>query len=327
MRGIRMSNEKDFLTGTELMQIKFPPVTMLTSLLPSRSFVLISGTPGAGKTELLIQQAIEIASKGKVLFFCNEGGLTDLQQRQDSYCQNRKVTDNLIWPRQRFFPNFKDTDGLTQLEIIMNKKGPIIAIFVDPGPDAFGEENDVSILKEPLQKVYALVEKHKICLVLSWHTAKVTPNAGVYTFRGSSAIAAKTDAMYELSGYAKKRFLKLHKLRISCPNLFQGQRWNIERLEYETGKSLKITDAKEALEMKLETKQRQELETLNEFTPGELYTKAEFKKIFSKHTGEQLSESGCTRLLGKFIASDIFTLIEKRKGSIPASYRFNGIDT
>lgn len=325
MRGIGMSNDNGFLTGTQLMQKIFPPVTMLTLFLPSRSFVLISGTPGAGKTEFFIQQAIEIASRGKVIFFCNEGGLNDLQQRQNAYCKNQATLDNLIWP-QRGFPNFKDTNGVTQLEFIINKFLPI-AIFIDPGPDAFGEENDAAVLKEPLQRIGDLVEKYQLCLVLSWHTPKITPSAGVYTFRGSSAIAAKTDAMYELRGYAKKRRLQLHKLRPTCQNLYQGKRWNVERSEHETGKLLKITDVKEALDMELKTKHKQELEMLNEFTPGELYTKAEFKEIFSKHTKEQLSESGVKRVLDKFIANEIFTLIEKGKGTKPARYRFNGVDT
>ena len=320
-----MTNDSGFLTGTELMQKTFTPVTMLTPFFPSRSFVLISGTPGSGKTEFFIQQAIEIASKGKVIFFCNEGGLDDLQQRQNAYCKNSMTLDNLIWP-QRGFPNFKDTSGATQLEFIVKKFLPI-AIFVDPGPDAFGEENDAAILKEPLQSIYKLVEKYQFCLVLSWHTPKETPSAGVYTFRGSTAIAAKVDAMYELRGYARTRRLQLHKLRTSFPNLRQGQRWNIESLEHEAGKLLKITDAKEASEMELEIKQKQELEALNEFTIGKPYTRAEFKATFSKYIKEQLSESGSKRLLDKYIAEEIFTLIEEGSGPKPSRFRFNGVDT
>jgi len=319
-----MSNDSRFLTGTQLMQKKFSPVTMLTPFLPSRSFVLISGTPGAGKTEFLIQQAIEIASKDKVIFFCNEGGLNDLQQRQNAYCKNPTTLDNLIWP-QSIFPNFKDTDGVAQLEFIIKKFGSK-AVFIDPGPDAFGEENDAAILKEPLQKIYDLVVKHQLCLVISMHTPKATPSQGVYTFRGSTAFAAKIDAMYELRGYAQKRRLQLHKLRLTCPNLYQGQKWNVERLEHETGKLLKFTDVKEAFEMELETKQKQELEALNEFTQGEFYTKAEFRGILSKYNKKLLSVSGSTRLLDELIVREIFTLIKEGRGPIPGRYRFNGVD-
>ncbi len=320
-----MTADSGFISGVDLMDITCPSIYMLTDFFPSRAFIVVAGLPGAGKTEFLIHQAIKAASKGVVIFFWHEGGVGDIQQRQNAYCKDKDVLKNLLWVQRRW-PNFKDSDGVVHLETVIKRFKPI-AIFFDPGPDAFGNENDAELLKEPLQQIYDLVEVYQFCLVFSWHPPKNQLTPGVYGIRGSTTIPGKSDLMYDLTLEKKKPTLILHKLRLTRPELNQGQKWNIERTENEKGRLLKFTDTQELSKTLFEEKQRKEIDALSEFMPGTTYTKADFVKIFEKHLKHKVSESTSKRLLARFQESGFFSVKEKHKGTRPSLYLFNGIDT
>ncbi len=318
-----MPNDKEFITGTELMQMTFPPLTMLTDFLPDCALVLVSGLPGSGKTEFLINQAAKASSKVKVLFFCNEGGRRNFQFRLKNYCKNECSFANLIYERVRW-PNFADPGGITFFENIINKYKPK-AVFLDPGPDAFVGENGADELKEPLRNIYDLVYKYEICLVFSWHPSKDQVYSSVYSARGSTAIPAKSDLVYDLTLQKMKRILILHKMRDEYPGLYQGKRWKIERTENETGRTLNYIDLKEESDVLVQKRKQQELEVLSSFEPGEIYTREEFMKIFEKNSKEPLPESSSKRLLDKYQKSRLFSVVEKGRGPKPTLYRFNGV--
>lgn len=312
--------EQGFISGSELIQTPLEPSSMLTRFLPERSFVLIAGVPGAGKTEFLIQQATEAAKQGLVLYYLNEGGKLDLQARLKAYCRDHSTLDNLKWELRRF-PAFSEPNGIMQFEMILKTYNPKV-VFIDPGPDAFREENEASELKELLAKLYRLKENYNVCLILSWHFSKAPSFVGgVYSFRGSSAIAGKMDAMYSIMlGDGNKRYLKLDKLRLDCPELHQGQKWIIDIAQTDTGKELRFIGAQEALEARYERKQELLSEALSKFEPDQEYSSTKIIETLIKHSQGSFKKGTAKEYLRDFEKNGFFTLRKESRGRNAAVY-------
>ncbi len=311
--------EQGFLTGAEVMDGSYPPTRMLTPFLPERGLIMVAGVPGSGKTEFLIHQALEICRQGLVLYFLNEGGLNNLQQRQNAYCRDAEVLQRIRWGRWRDL-NFSRPEGLLRFERIIQTFQPI-AVFLDPGPDAFDEENDAAVLKEPLRRIYHLKEKYKFCLILSWHFSKVPSFSGVYAFRGSSAIAGKVDLVYDITLTGRQRTLKLDKLRLDCEGLKQGQRWIMEMLTTETGKALKFVDIEAQVAANAAKKQALLAEFLNQLQPEQVYASSWLLQAIVKAFEGAISDDTARRYLKELVKDEYFELVKKGRGTTPASYR------
>ncbi len=312
-------SDKGFISGEELMNKVLTPSTMLTSFLPARAFVLVAGVPGAGKTEFLINQTVQAAEKGKVLYYINEGGLLDLQKRQRAYCRDEEVLKNIFW-EQRRLPDFSKPYGITHFERVLKTYKPK-AVFIDPGPDAFGEENDAAILKEPLSQLYQLSIKYDLCILLSWHFSKVPSYTGVYSFRGSSAIAGKMDLMYDITASEDKRYLKLDKLRIDCSGLRQGQKWIIDIESAEDGKEMKFIDVQEVIEARNERKKELLSTALFQFEPGNEYTSTEILKAIIGASEGSIKEGTAKKYLKEWVSKGALELILESRGKRPAIYK------
>jgi len=312
-------SEKGFISGLELKRLSLEPSSMLTPFLPERSLVLVAGVPGAGKTEFLIQQAVEAAGYGRVLYYLNEGGKYNLQQRQNAYCQDDDVLKNIYWEcRRGLF--FADPNGIIRFERVLKTHKPAVVI-IDPGPDAFGEENDAAALKEPLNQLYQLTEKYECCIVLSWHFSKMPSFTGVYSFRGSSAIAGKMDIIYDITASENKRYLKLDKLRLDCEGLHQGQKWMMEIESNGTEKEMKFIDIQEAVEARNEKKQKCLSEALSRFVPGTEYAAPEIMKTILESFNGEIKETTAKNYLKTMQKAQEFILVKKHRGSSPAIYR------
>jgi hypothetical protein len=314
-----MTNPKEFITGADLMKMSFPSLTMLTKFLPSSAFVLVSGMPGAGKTEFLMHQAKEVASKEKILFFCNEGGERNFQLRLKAYCRDAHMLNNLIYERNRW-PNFAEVDGIKFLENAIIKFKPK-AIFFDPGPDAFGEENDAALLKEPLRNLYDLIHKHQVCAVFSWHPAKNSFVSNVYNFRGSSAIAGKIDMMYDLALQGTKRRLYLHKNRLECPGLIQGQKWSIDMVSNETGRDLTFNDVQEARAAQEEEKRDRLQYVLSQFISDKEYSSTEIVNSLIQTFEGDIKESTAKKYFKEWLKDEQFIQLHPSEGRKPAIYK------
>ena len=312
-------SEKGFISGLDLRGLELEPSSLLTTFLPESSLVLVAGVPGAGKTEFLIQQAIEAASYGRVLYYLSEGGEYNLQQRQNAYCQDEDVLKNIFWEcRRTLF--FGDPDGIIKFERILNTYKPGV-VFIDPGPDAFGEENDAAALKEPLQQLYLLTKKHHCCIVLSWHFSKVLSYAGVYSFRGSSAIAGKMDIVYSLTVSDNKRYIKLDKTRLTCDGLHHGQKWMIVVESDELTKQMQFINILEAIEAKQEKRQKNLSDALAKFDNDKEYTSPEIIKVIIEAFNNEIKESTAKNHLKAMQRNGELILIKKHSGSNPAMYR------
>lgn len=311
--------DEGFLDGAEVRKASYQPTSMLTGFFPSRGLVLVAGVPGCGKTEFLIHQAIQAAASGEVLYFLNEGGPHNLQQRQNAYCQDDQTLKRLRWCPWRGLI-LSDPDGLIRFERILKTFRPK-AVFVDPGPDAFGEENDAAALKEPLRRIYQLAEKYDACIVLSWHFSKMPSFSGVYSFRGSSAIAGKVDLVYDITLSEKRRILKLDKLRLDCEGLRQGQRWIIQMEKGESGRELKFLDMDTLAAEQNERKQAALDQALAQFTPGETYPAPTIIEAIVTASEGGVSEDTARRYLRELVKKGYFVLEKKGRGTTPAQYR------
>ncbi len=310
--------ERGFVTGAELMKKKLDPSPMLTDFFPSRALILAVGVPGAGKTEFLINQAIEAAGKGKVLYYLNEGGQLDLQARQNAYCKDTEVLNNILWEQKRWL-NLSHTKGIDKLERIVQTFKPKI-VFIDPGPDAFGEENDASALKEPLGRLYQLTNKYNFCILLSWHSAKAMAFSGVYAFRGSSAIAGKMDLMYVVDNARNKRVLSLEKLRLDCPGLTQGQKWIIDVTNTDDGKEMTFIDKQDAADERYERKKTLLSNALSRFEPEAEYTVREIVATTLEACEYEFKEGTAKNHLTSWTERGYFKQIEAGRGTRAATY-------
>jgi hypothetical protein len=191
----------------------------------------------------------------------------------------------------------------------------------DPGPDAFEEENDAAALKEPLRRLYQLAEQHEVCIVLSWHFAKLPPVSGVYSYRGSSAIAGKVDLVYDIILTVDRRMLKLDKMRLDCEGLRQSQRWFIKLEANEAGKELKFLDV-EALAAEQSERKRASLDqALAQFAPGEIYSGPAIAEALVKAFDGGISADTARRYLNQWVKQGVFELMNKGKGKSPSRYR------
>jgi hypothetical protein len=318
-----MALDKGFITGTELINMKLDPLCMLTKFLPSRAFILLTGLPHAGKTEFFMHQACEIALKGKVLFFCSEGGELNFQSRLKAYCKSADSLNNLIYIPRRW-PNLTEHDGLIFLDTVVKQFNPITIIF-DPGPEAFGEENDAAFLKAPLQKLYERIHDHyKLCLILSWHPAKNQIYPNVNMSRGSTAIPAKADMVFGLILQNKiKRILQLHKSRFELPDISYSQEWIIERIINDSGMDLVFSDKQKKFELDKEKRSLQLCEALSAFALEDEYTSTEIKNVLMKAL--KFSKSSSANYLNDLVKREVFMLIQPKIGNQPARYQYLGI--
>ncbi len=311
--------ENGFITGLELLHAQLEQERMLTNFLPEGSFVLVAGVPGAGKTEFLIKQAADAATYGKVLYYLNEGGMLNLQTRLKAYCLDDSKLKDIHWEIKRF-PDFRDSDGIAQFKLTLKTFSPKV-IFIDPGPDAFGEENDAAQLKESLTELYQLTQKHNVCIVLSWHFSKITSFANVYSLRGSSAIPGKMDLVYNMDASKNNRYLKLDKLRLDCKGLRQGMKWIIDITETDTGKEMRFIDVQEATAARNERKQEKMTEALSKFTPGGEYTTTEIVQTLRSSFEGEVQESTASRYLKNWINEGVFEVLRKGIGKKPTVYK------
>lgn len=311
--------ENGFINGAELIENHYEPNLMLTSFLPERSLVLIAGLPGAGKTEFFINQAIEAAQKGPILCYLSEGGPLDIQNRLQAHCQDKDILKNILCELNRL-PNFSDPKKIEEFARTLETYKPK-AIFIDPGPDAFEEENDASVLKEPLAQLYHLTEKYTLSIVLSWHISKTAFVTGVYAFRGSSAIAGKMDLVYHLKTQNNKRTLSLDKLRLTCPGLSQYQKWYVDMIETGTGKNLRFTDHQVASEIRINTKNLRLSEALSRFTAENEYTSTEIVDTIMDTFDDDLGETTAKKQLKKWVKDGYFRMSQRNRGSQPARYQ------
>ncbi len=311
--------ETGFVTGVELMAKKLAPSTMLTDFLPSRSLVLVAGVPGAGKTEFLINQAICAAKKGSVIYYLNEGGQLDLQTRQNAYCTDRDILKNLLWEQKRWLC-LSNNEGIEKFERIIRTHKPKLVI-IDPGPDAFGEENEAKELKEPLGRLYQLTEKYNMCIVLSWHYSKGLQNHGVYSFRGSSAIAGKMDLIYLVNSSGKKRLLKLAKLRLDCGELAQDQQWAINVTKTDAGKEMSFSEYQDTYESRNEQKAVLLQESLGNFEAGREYTATQITETLLDVCNSEFKKSTAQNYLRQWVKDGYFELIKNKSGPHPAIYK------
>lgn len=318
-----MTSLNEFITGTALMKMSFEPLTMLTKFLPATGLVLLSGMPGAGKTELLIQQAAEIASKKKrVLFFCNEGGPFNFQHRLKAYCRNNEqILSNIIY-ESRHWPNFSKPDDhdMPFLRLVINKfKADVI--FFDSGPDAFEAENEAETMKEPMRKIYNVTQSCKVCLVFSWHPAKGLMPSSVYSARGSTTIPGKADLVYDLAMYDKKRVLYCHKNRLDCPGLYQGQKWSINVTSSEKGKELHFADVQEVKEARIEEQRNRLSLVLSQLEQGNEYSATQILTILMQTFAGDIKEGTAKSYLRSWVQKGLLILTQPSKGRSPAIYR------
>ncbi len=319
-----MTQVKEFISGAELMKMDFPPLTMLTRFLPSSGLVLLSGLPGAGKTEFLMHQAVQIIPREKVLFYCNEGGPRNFQLRLKSYCRDNKSLSNLIYERLRW-PNLSEDDGISMLANTIIKFQPKV-IFFDPGPDVFNEENDAAKLKEPLRKIYDLINTLDVCIVFSWHPAKDQFVSSVYGFRGSTAIAGKLDLMYDLTFQRGKRSLILHKLRLECPALFQGQKWAVDLIPNGEERDLRFSDIQTLKDEQEEEKKERLLNVLSQFETGKEYSSTQIVETILKSFKGKMGETTARKCLDRLVEESQFLLVSRNSGKKAAIYKRLDID-
>ncbi len=311
--------ERGFLSGADIMAGSYAPTKMLTQFLPDRGLILIAGVPGAGKTEFLISQALQIGAQGDVLYFLNEGGRFNLQVRQNAYCRDREIVQRIKWGPWRNL-NFSRPEGLIRLERMLQTFRPL-AVILDPGPDAFEEENDAATLKEPLRRLYHLTELYQVCLVLSWHFSKMPSFSGVYSFRGSSAIAGKVDLVYDLTLTGGQRILKLDKMRLDCEGLKQGQRWIIAMETTETGRVLQFIDVAAQAAAKEEKKQAMLTHVLDQLQPDEVYVAPWLIEAIMKGSEAPISADTARRYLKEWVKQGFLEVAEPARGKKPAKYQ------
>lgn len=313
--------EQSVFSGEELECSILEPTKMLTSLLPVRGLVLLAGVPGAGKTELFLDQTLQAARQGPVVFFISEGGRGNLQTRQRSFRPDAIQLKNIFyyWHRP---PALGEPNGLYSLERILSTRKPVLVV-IDPGPDCFGEENDASILKEPLRGLYRLAERYNCCILLSWHYSKSLTPHGVYAFRGSTAIAAKVDLLYNLDLSGDQRSLRLEKLRLDCPGLYQGQRWAVQ-LNQDAGiKQIILIDLQEATAKAKEEKAAKEQLLWARLTSGQTYSTPKLIDLIQEIL--EIKESTAKRRLKEFTKQGLFRIVQGAKGQKPALYEFVGL--
>ena len=221
---VAQSSAKLFYRPSEVMA--FPcPQYLIEGVLPKNSLVCITGEPGSGKSLLVLDWLLHIASgkdwygipteQGQVLYVSTEGGF-GIKARMTAWQKHYGVTvpesEFGICPKE-FVVTEKDAlENLTDaIEDAGKAYGPVKVLVLDTVARTMaGDENTSEAMTSYIRCVSGLVKKYGLTVILVHHTTKnASAESGASKFRGHSSLYGALDV-----GISLKKNDFIHTMRM-----------------------------------------------------------------------------------------------------------------
>jgi predicted transcriptional regulator len=173
------------ITAAQLLKMNLKPVKWYVPGLLSQGFGYLAAKPGTGKTWLMLQWAVALASGGKifgeidvepttVLFLALEDTAASLKERVKMICDKEPPHNLIIFTEEDGWKGL-DEGGLNQLEGAIRYYNPGV-IFVDTltsiAPDPPRGSNPYKGDYQSYLPIRALADAYKIAIIGSWHFNK-----------------------------------------------------------------------------------------------------------------------------------------------------------
>ena len=195
------------ISARKLLDMKLPPTRFVVQGLLPQGLHVFAGPPKIGKSWLLLQLALAVASgkplwgleteQGSVLSLCLEDSRSRLQQRLSS------LTDDP--PEQLYLATLSHTlsDGLCeQLEDFLQEHDDTNLIIIDTlqmiRGGGSGDSNQYASDYQDVSRLKSIADEHDIAIVLVHHLRKRAADDPHVTISGTTGLVGAADGSYVL---------------------------------------------------------------------------------------------------------------------------------
>ena len=199
------------ITAKKLYTMKLPPSSFVVDGLLPKGLHIFAGPPKVGKSRLLLQLALAVASgneflgldteQGTVLSLCLEDNLSRLQKRVSALTDDppdnlhlATIAGSLAGGLCDQLVNFLEEHDGTNLIII-----DTLQKVRELGGDKYNYANDYEIVA----KLKAFSDKHNVCLLVVHHTRKMESEDSFDMISGTNGLLGAADGAFILQ--KKKR--------------------------------------------------------------------------------------------------------------------------
>ncbi len=309
------------LSETDLQALP-EPKWLIPGIIPERSFVVMYGEPGCGKTFVALSMALSIASghqwcsrkplQADVLYIAGEGAY-GLKFRSAAYKKKNAISDAVSI---RYVPepiHLLKADNQRELIEVLKAEGfcPGLIIF-DTLARCFvgGDENSAKDMGQAVDGINKLQQQFGATSLVIHHTGKAGSSE-----RGSSALRGAADVMMSCSG-SPNEFVLLSCDKMKEAEPFPDQAFRTDRVELSGGRSsLSLSPFDGPLPNKSEEAEENIQAALNALRElgDDGITNTNFCDAFMQLTGK--SKSSFNRILRELKSRKLVNVTGKGKGA------------
>ena len=201
-----LMKKMETITARELYEMKLPPANFIVDGLLPRGLHIFAGPPKVGKSWLLLQLALAVASgnpfwglrteQGTVLSLCLEDNYARLQQRISELTDEPPDTLHLTVLSKSL------DDGLCeQLEMFLKEHADTNLIVIDTLQKIRGSEGDGNLYASDYQDIGMLkriADEYQIAVILVHHLRKREASDPHMMISGTTGIVGAADGSYVL---------------------------------------------------------------------------------------------------------------------------------
>jgi archaellum biogenesis ATPase FlaH len=225
---------------------------LISSLIPDESVTLVTGSPKAGKSLILLDAAIAIASggsflnlqtqQGRVLIIDQENGIRRAARRVQGLSVGRKLAAQDL-PLFVYQGDVRDDHrGPKILSELCEELKPDFVI-IDPLVAYLsrdGDENSSAYIRSLFNRLKGIVEKHSCAIAVVHHPRKqgTGESYSSSSARGSSDIPAAVDLHLHISRHQRRCSVDIHRSRDVVNDSMS--RISYEVVDSDNGQSIRI---------------------------------------------------------------------------------------
>lgn len=217
-------NKIEMVTAKEIQAMEILPLTWIVSNLLPEGLSLLAGRPKVGKSWFALNIAVAVSegtitlnkfhtSKSKVLYIPYEDNPRRIQSRLNDMLNGREAHENLLYPKDLFFPKL-DQGGVEQIKAIVEQEEGIKLIIIDTfGSAVSGHSNNFgNSFHEDydfMMGLQSIALKYQIAILLIHHTRKLVADSVYDEVVGTTGMTASPDTLIILKKYGYKYVLHI----------------------------------------------------------------------------------------------------------------------
>ena len=204
------------ITAKEIQAMDIEPLTWIVNNLIPEGLSLLAGRPKVGKSWFALNIAVAVSegsitlnkfdtTTSKVLYIPYEDNPRRVQSRLNKLLNGREANDNLLYPKDLYFPKL-DQGGVERIREIVDYEDGIKLIIIDTFGSAVTNLNnnygnsfhdDYNFM----EKLQNLALKYQIAILLIHHTRKLVADYVYDEVVGTTGMTASPDTLMILKKY------------------------------------------------------------------------------------------------------------------------------